>query len=287
VRHGDGGIAGAGGRDEKAQMFSTSGAKLRLRHVGCTIIEMGTQPTIVHKPTCQFPLTSSGACKRTVGKTGDQCWQHSRGLRQKLRALVGNKVLMFWLTIVGLAIAVPGLYFTFDSWRKSQENLDLNPLHVSLSSGASKKQRIGILNFTAPKEGWLPQWGDTPPNIIYGVTPGMDLGPAREQYRFVLAARIENPTVDQNEDTTIVKSMAYSIKNEYTTLAIPVSQDFLNRVGPARMVYVSLLLVPSTVQPPQIHKLADVEKLGGGILATNAFLYKTVTITIPIVPGKK
>jgi hypothetical protein len=188
-------------------------------------------------------------------------------------------------TIVGLAIAIPSLYFTFDSWKREPDGNPTSPLRVWLKGGASKKQKIGVLNFSAPKEGWLPQWGDTPPNIIYGITPGMDLGPAKGQYSFVLVARIADPTVDENEDTTIVKSVPYTIKNESTMLAIPVSQEFLNRVSPARIVYVSLLLLPSTVQLAKIHKLADVEKLGGGILVTNAFLYKTVEVLVPVVPN--
>jgi len=81
--------------------------------------------------------------------------------------------------------------------------------------------------------------------------------------------------------------VAYNIKKESTMLAIPVPQEFLKRVSPAHVVYVSLLLLPNTVQPAQIHKLADVEKLGGGILATNAFLYKTVTVVVPVIPEKK
>jgi len=93
---------------------------------------------------------------------------------------------------------------------------------------------------------------------------------------------MDNPTIDQMEDTTILKSVAYSIKNETTMLAIPVSQDFLLRVAPAHMVYISLILLPSTVHPDQIRKIADVEKRGGGILATNAFLYKTVTVVFPL-----
>jgi hypothetical protein len=203
------------------------------------------------------------------------------------RALIANKSLTFLLTFAGVVIGILGLYFAFDSWNKGREGPDTSPLHVSLTRSEPEKQRIGVQHFEAPKEGWLPQWGDSPPNIIYGVTPGTDMGAAKGQYHFVLVARIDNPTVDQNEDTTIVKSVAYNIKNESTMLAIPVSQEFLKQVSPARIVYVSLLLLPGTVQPAQIHKLADVEKLGGGILATNAFLYKTVTVVVPVVPEKK
>jgi len=94
--------------------------------------------------------------------------------------------LTFLLTIVGVVVGILGLYFGFDSWNKGREGSDTSPLHVSLKGDVSKKQRIGVLHFEAPKEGWLPQWGDSPPNIIYGVTPGMDLGAAKGQYRFVL-----------------------------------------------------------------------------------------------------
>lgn len=181
-------------------------------------------------------------------------------------------------------IASAIILFLFAAYFASRALPNPSPLRVTLLPGTPKKQKIGVMEFSEPKDGWLQQWGDIPLNIIYGITPGMDLGPAKGQYHFVLAARIDDPTVDQNEDTTIVKSTAYAIENEATKLAIPVSQDFLKRVAPASMVYVSLLLLPSTVQPEQIRKLADVGTLGGGILRTNAFLYRTTTLVLPVAP---
>jgi hypothetical protein len=239
---------------------------------------MDGESRILDKLTCQFKLPNGEPCKRIVNKAGNRCWQHARGFSQKWKALVCNRTLLFVCAVIG----VPSAYFTFDSWRLSRNDTDTNPLHVTLTPGPPAKGRLGVLKFTAPKEGWLSQWGDTPPNVLYGVTPGVDLGPAKDQYRFILVARMDNPTIDQMEDTTILKSVAYSIKNETTMLAIPVSQDFLLRVAPAHMVYISLILLPSTVHPDQIRKLADVEKRGGGILATNAFLYKTVTVVFPL-----
>jgi hypothetical protein len=242
---------------------------------------MDGEPRILDKLTCQFKLPNGEPCKRIVNRAGTRCWQHARGFSQKWKALVSNRTLLFVCAVVG----IPSAYFTFDSWRLSRNDTDTNPLHVTLTPGPPAKGKLGVLKFTAPKEGWLSQWGDTPPNILYAVTPGVDLGPAKDQYRFILVARLDDPTIDQREDTTIVKSVAYSIKNESTVLAIPVSQDFLLRVGPAHMVYISLILLPSTVHPDQIRKLADVEKRGGGILATNAFLYKTVTVVFPLTPA--
>jgi hypothetical protein len=178
---------------------------------------------------------------------------------------------------VTVVVGLVGLYFGYDGWIKNRQKPEPNPFRVTLSSTPPEKQKIGVFKFTPPKEGWLPQWGDSPPNVVYGVTPGMDLGPAKGQYRFVLIARIEDATVDQTQDETIEKSAAYTISNETSTLAIPVSRGFLERVAPQHMVYVSLVILPTIIEPKQIRKLADVEKFGGGILATNAFLYKVVT----------
>ena len=224
------------------------------------------------QPICAFPLEDGGVCKHQVKKTGIRCWQHARGFKQIWASIVSNRTLLFFLAVGGVLLSLSG--YTLRGTHLNKKS----PLKVTLSEPETTQQKIGTFKFSSPKEGWLPQWGQTAGDLVYGVTPGLDLGPARGQYRFMLAVRIEDPTIERNQDTSIVKSAAYEIKNEATTLAVRVDQEFMRRLHGASMVSVSLVMMPTAVEPTQIHKLADVGPRGGAILATNMFLFQTVTV---------
>src|SRR5258708_13092028 len=79
------------------------------------------------KPSCSYSLPHGEKCKRSVANAGDRCWQHSRGLRQHWSALVGNKTILFVLTILGVGIG----FISLAPWILPM-NREKNPLHVTL-----------------------------------------------------------------------------------------------------------------------------------------------------------
>ena len=138
--------------------------------------------------------------------------------------------------------------------------------------------------FTAPKDGWMTQWGGASPNLVWAVVNGFDLGPAKDKFKFILACRIDDATKDEDHDASIERSGSFVIKPESIRMGIPVSQTFMARTIPPKFVWVYLLLMPSAVQPEQIRTLSDLARLGGGILIKNGFEFAGHVVAVPVIP---
>jgi len=221
--------------------------------------------------TCQFLKNDGSFCKRSVAQSEAKCWQHARTWKRRWGSLTKNQTLGFVLTLLALIIGVPSLWFAYDSWRSTHPGHVANIDHVELTPTEQKDLTIHRQTFKVPKEGWMPSWGGTAPNLVWGVANGIDLGAAKKKFVFVLACRVDDSTVDEPHDTTVEHSVAFDIEPGATQIAIPVSQAFIARVNPPKLIWVYLLMMPSHAPPGEIRSLSDVDKLGGVILARSGF----------------
>lgn len=111
-------------------------------------------------------------------------------------------------------------------------------------------------------------WGVN--NQVYYVVARATGGQAANRLkRYVLAVQPIYSNVDPMTDTALKKSQAYTILDGFMTLAIPVTNPPVWRgaVGQSVMVRFSLIELPAIYSPDQIRSLADVEPLGGRIIA--------------------
>jgi hypothetical protein len=74
------------------------------------------QPTET-KNTCQFRKANHEFCKRGVTGGEDKCWQHASGWLHKWKSLTRNQALGFILLLIFGIPSIPGLYFSYVSWR--------------------------------------------------------------------------------------------------------------------------------------------------------------------------
>jgi len=199
------------------------------------------------------------------------CWQHARSWRHRWISLTRNQTIIFVMGVLALVAGIPSAWFAFDSWWQSHPKAVQNTDHVEVSPSKLESKTIHRMTFTSPKDGWMTQWGGSPPNIVWAVVNGFDLGPAKGKFRYILLCRIDDPTIDEQQDTTIEHSVAFAINPESFKIGIPTSQSFIARTISPKMVWIYLLLLPNTVQPEQIRTLSDVDRLGGGLLVKNGF----------------
>jgi hypothetical protein len=89
------------------------------------------------------------------------------------------------------------------------------------------------------------------------------------------------------QDTQIEKSDPRSLASQ--TIEMVVSQDFIARASRLELVNVNLtvVLLPDTVEPAKISKLADVGKLGGEITVDGSFRMSTAESIIHHQPAPK
>ena len=94
--------------------------------------------------------------------------------------------------------------------------------------------------------------------------------PPEAPFRLILITRVQDSTVDEMEDTRILKSRALPITGQ--TIEIPLTNEYLENAMRLKLARVILVLVPSSVSPSQIARLSDVVRLGGQIMINNGFL---------------
>jgi hypothetical protein len=116
-------------------------------------------------------------------------------------------------------------------------------------------------------------WGMHPPGVMTAVIATEQLQPFKENFRVMLAVRVTDNTVDPKKDKTVEKSSLFLITGGPIPIEIPMSQDMKGRIntsaasGKVVAIEYYALMVPKGVQPRQITALADVDTLGGNILA--------------------
>jgi hypothetical protein len=77
---------------------------------------MASQPLVPHTLTCHFRKENGEFCKRSVSSGEGMCWQHAKTWRHRIKSLTRNQTVIFMLTIVGVIIGVPSLYFSYISY---------------------------------------------------------------------------------------------------------------------------------------------------------------------------
>jgi hypothetical protein len=70
--------------------------------------------------TCQFKKSDSSLCKRNVGANEIFCWQHSSGAMRKWRSLTRNQSILFVVSVLALAVGLPGAYWSYKGNQKSE-----------------------------------------------------------------------------------------------------------------------------------------------------------------------
>src|ERR1700687_2302119 len=90
----------------------------------------------------------------------------------------------------------------------------------------------GTVKLVPPPAGWLPAWGQSlPHNILRSVVDVTSIIPYRTHFHLMLVYRVADDTVDEQEDTRIIKSGLFSItENPKLVMDTPLSQEFLDNV---------------------------------------------------------
>ena len=113
------------------------------------------------------------------------------------------------------------------------------------------------------------------------VNPGV-LDAYKDQYNAVLVARVQNALVDKLSDTAIETSIAYNIDGGALTLSHLSTQKLRYPIGQSANVELNLVVLPKTISPDQILKLADVKMLGGKIIASAGQMVQGIAPVTPL-----
>lgn len=130
----------------------------------------------------------------------------------------------------------------------------------------------------------LTKWGTGPDRTCEASLNGQLLMKHKDDYGVVVACGFKNSTIDRLEDTEISVSSVFTIWPGAIEISIPLSQQmskaFNDRVDHANKqakdsgnktaqlnasIWFEVILLPRTVNTLDIHKLADVARLGGQI----------------------
>jgi len=116
---------------------------------------MVSQPaSSVIRPTCKFKRENGEFCRRNVAPGETRCWQHAKSWRHKWKSLTGNQTVAFCGLIVGLALAAPGLYFSYVSWRDSR------PRRIQ-----TETQKPGSIKSASEEDGAQSRFHDDPDHL--------------------------------------------------------------------------------------------------------------------------
>jgi hypothetical protein len=127
----------------------------------------------------------------------------------------------------------------------------------------------------APGGGWMFEWGMHKNGIAYIGANVEPLLPYKDRIYLILICRVADNTIDEMEDINIEKSSVFYARQPRIEMEMLVTQAFLARAMKAPeqppIIHAALVSLPINLQPSQIHKLGDVEKIGGNILSINGF----------------
>jgi hypothetical protein len=115
----------------------------------------------------------------------------------------------------------------------------------------------------------------------------------RDKFKMMMVLEVPHANIDRMTDTSIDKSTTFTITGDLVNLAVPIPATLHHlRVLPpsnskvgdtfSEMVDFNLVLIPNNLLPEQITSLADVERLGGKIVATHS---KSVIFAVSQQPG--
>jgi hypothetical protein len=110
------------------------------------------------------------------------------------------------------------------------------------------------------------EWGTKPENTFYLTANTKPLLNYKAKYKLVLILRGMFSTIDRMTDTAISKSAPYTITGDKVILAK--SNPLLNGHPGENYIEYDLVMIPLDFSEAQITSLADVERIGGKILAS-------------------
>jgi hypothetical protein len=143
----------------------------------------------------------------------------------------------------------------------------------------------GPVSYSAdsPLGGWMAGWGAAEPQsdgslMIRSAVRTETLFPIRDHIRVMLVYRVSDNRVDEMNDREIIKSAIFTVNNtDPLVIDTPIEPSILARRTPRREgpilleMEVVLAILPPSVTPDKISKLADVAKNGGSLLSKGGF----------------
>jgi hypothetical protein len=235
--------------------------------------------------TCEFVRTNGNRCKNHTAGEERFCWRHAKTWKHRFHSLTRNQTATFLIFLALALISIfEGIPSLVDWWVRAHtptaEVVQLgSPPKITTDP---KDPHTHTVTITMPKNGWVSAWGSGEPNIMWMNINAEDVGPARGHVYILLICRVADSTVDSMHDDRIEISQPFEPPQVDSQIALGVSQSFLSRLIPGKSVFMSLVIMPSVLQPKEIHVLADVERLKGNILITNS-----VFVAAKVVPGQK
>jgi hypothetical protein len=141
------------------------------------------------------------------------------------------------------------------------------------------ESRTTTIRFISPDGGWLSEWGqEIPPLGVRSIVNVSTLIPYHKPIHLMLIYRTNDMSVDEQDDTNIVKSNIISVADDpRLVIDVQLTQDFLRHAAhqqPGQAILpmkVALVFLPSRVKQEEICRISDAKKLGGGALVINGF----------------
>lgn len=127
-------------------------------------------------------------------------------------------------------------------------------------------------------------WGSADKGVFYITAAGNTMSQYKTLFKAMLINRVPYANVDRMTDTYIEKSQMYSITDDPITLANVGGPHLRVMLDQPLTLEYNLVVVRSMFSPDQIKSLADVEALGGKILA-NPMSNITFTRLPPAIPS--
>jgi hypothetical protein len=146
--------------------------------------------------------------------------------------------------------------------------------------------RLGWIELSE-KGDLIQSWGHTG-NALYMTVNSRKLWDYKEKFKMMLVIEIPYSNVDRITDTAIDKSTAFTITGDAVNVAALLTSPTHLRPpnnNPSQisvMVEFNLVLIPNDLRPEQITSLADVQRLGGKIVATRS---RDVSVILEPLPG--
>lgn len=192
--------------------------------------------------------------------------------------------MLFYIAVIGAPAAVISCIYQVISYHRPQQNSLLTasppnkfsgrPILINSILALIVCAAVGFDYYdrhSLPLELPMPSWG------VIGQPSGFPLYSAtvdthavfdgRNKYKLMLLARNNWASVDRLTDTAIEKSGLYSIDGTVIPLQIIGKGVIKWAIGAPNMAELYIVMLPNDVSPDQITRLADIDKIGGKIVA--------------------
>ena len=166
------------------------------------------------------------------------------------------------LTVVSLLLLIVALAI-YPIWHFCRANWVRLTVFVIVIAGTFALGRHEWPRATIAHSDALVEWRLIPPTSYVKVDTSKISAPP--DYRVMLICRASNPHVDAFQDTVIDKSNTFAINGQMQDIGVDNSAGTVARLNPDGEMEAYIAVIPPSINPAQISRLADVKSLGGSV----------------------